>query len=87
MKYNLGAQSHVQVSFEEPEYSADTDGIGILRLLEGIRILGMEKKVRVYQASTSELYGKVQETPQTETTPFIPAAPMPAPSYMDIGLL
>jgi GDPmannose 4,6-dehydratase len=73
--YNLGAQSHVQVSFEEPEYSADTDGIGVLRLLEAIRILGMEKKVRLYQASTSELYGKVQETPQTETTPFYPRSP------------
>jgi GDPmannose 4,6-dehydratase len=73
--YNLGAQSHVQVSFEVPEYSADADGIGVLRLLEAIRILGMEKKVRLYQASTSELYGKVQETPQTETTPFYPRSP------------
>jgi GDPmannose 4,6-dehydratase len=73
--YNLGAQSHVQVSFEVPEYSADADGMGVLRLLEAIRILGMEKKVRLYQASTSELYGKVQETPQTETTPFYPRSP------------
>jgi GDPmannose 4,6-dehydratase len=73
--YNLGAQSHVQVSFEVPEYSADADGIGVLRLLEAVRILGMEKKVRLYQASTSELYGKVQETPQTETTPFYPRSP------------
>jgi GDPmannose 4,6-dehydratase len=73
--YNLGAQSHVQVSFKVPEYSADTDGIGVLRLLEAIRILGMEKKVRFYQASTSELYGKVQEVPQTETTPFYPRSP------------
>jgi GDPmannose 4,6-dehydratase len=73
--YNLGAQSHVQVSFEVPEYSADADGLGVLRLLEAIRILGMEKKTRLYQASTSELYGKVQETPQTEKTPFYPRSP------------
>lgn len=73
--YNLGAQSHVQVSFEVPEYTADTDGIGTLRLLEAIRILGMEKKVRFYQASTSELYGKVLEIPQKETTPFYPRSP------------
>jgi len=73
--YNLGAQSHVQVSFEVPEYTADTDGIGTLRLLEAIRILGMEKKARFYQASTSELYGKVQEIPQKETTPFYPRSP------------
>jgi GDPmannose 4,6-dehydratase len=73
--YNLGAQSHVQVSFEVPEYSADADGLGVLRLLEAIRILGMEKKVRLYQASTSELYGKVQEVPQKETTPFYPRSP------------
>ena len=76
--YNLGAQSHVQVSFEVPEYTADTDGIGTLRLLEAIRILGMEKKVRIYQASTSELYGKVQEIPQKETTPFYPRSPYAA---------
>ena len=73
--YNLGAQSHVQVSFEVPEYTADTDGLGTLRLLEAIRILGMEKKVRFYQASTSELFGKVQEIPQKETTPFYPRSP------------
>jgi GDPmannose 4,6-dehydratase len=73
--YNLAAQSHVAVSFEEPEYTADSDGIGTLRLLEAIRILGMEKKARFYQASTSELYGKVAETPQKETTPFYPRSP------------
>lgn len=73
--YNLAAQSHVQVSFEEPEYTADSDALGTLRLLEAIRILGLEKKTRFYQASTSELYGKVQETPQTETTPFYPRSP------------
>src|SRR6187455_3213526 len=73
--YNLAAQSHVQVSFEEPEYTADSDGIGALRLLEAIRILGMEKKTRFYQASTSELYGLVQEVPQTEKTPFYPRSP------------
>jgi GDPmannose 4,6-dehydratase len=76
--YNLGAQSHVQVSFEVPEYTADTDGVGTLRLLEAIRILGMEKQVRFYQASTSELYGKVQEIPQKETTPFYPRSPYAA---------
>lgn len=73
--YNLGAQSHVQVSFEVPEYTADADGMGTLRLLEAIRILGMEQKVRFYQASTSELFGKVQEVPQRETTPFYPRSP------------
>jgi len=73
--YNLAAQSHVAVSFEEPEYTADSDGLGALRMLEAIRILGMEKKTRFYQASTSELYGKVQETPQRETTPFYPRSP------------
>jgi GDPmannose 4,6-dehydratase len=73
--YNLGAQSHVQVSFETPEYTANADGIGTLRLLEAIRILGMEGKTRFYQASTSELYGKVAETPQTERTPFYPRSP------------
>ncbi|MEH6504171.1 MAG: GDP-mannose 4,6-dehydratase [Cycloclasticus sp.] len=73
--YNLGAQSHVAVSFESPEYTADTDAMGTLRLLEAIRILGLEKKTRFYQASTSELYGLVQETPQTETTPFYPRSP------------
>jgi GDPmannose 4,6-dehydratase len=73
--YNLGAQSHVQVSFEQPEYTADTDALGPLRLLEAIRILGLEKKTRFYQASTSELYGLVQEIPQKETTPFYPRSP------------
>ena len=73
--YNLGAMSHVAVSFEEPEYSADIDGLGTLRLLEAIRILGLEKKTKIYQASTSELYGKVQEVPQTEKTPFYPRSP------------
>ncbi|MBI1392437.1 MAG: GDP-mannose 4,6-dehydratase [Alphaproteobacteria bacterium] len=73
--YNLGAQSHVQVSFETPEYTANADGLGVLRLLEGIRILGLESSVRFYQASTSELYGLVQETPQTERTPFYPRSP------------
>ena len=73
--YNLAAQSHVAVSFEVPEYTADADGLGTLRLLEAIRILGLEKKTRFYQASTSELYGLVQETPQKETTPFYPRSP------------
>jgi GDPmannose 4,6-dehydratase len=73
--YNLAAQSHVAVSFEEPEYTANVDALGALRLLEAIRILGMEKKTRFYQASTSELYGLVQETPQKETTPFYPRSP------------
>ncbi len=73
--YNLGAQSHVAVSFESPEYTADVDAMGTLRLLEAIRILGLEKKTRFYQASTSELYGLVQESPQTETTPFYPRSP------------
>jgi GDPmannose 4,6-dehydratase len=73
--YNLAAQSHVAVSFEEPEYTANSDALGALRLLEAIRILGMEKKTRFYQASTSELYGLVQEVPQKETTPFYPRSP------------
>ena len=73
--YNLGAQSHVAVSFEEPEYTANSDALGALRLLEAIRILGMEKTTRFYQASTSELYGLVRETPQKETTPFYPRSP------------
>ena len=76
--YNLAAQSHVAVSFEEPEYTADSDALGALRLLEAIRILGMEKKTRFYQASSSELYGKVVETPQKETTPFYPRSPYAA---------
>ena len=73
--YNLAAQSHVQVSFETPEYTANADATGALRILEAIRILGLDKKTRFYQASTSELYGKVQETPQKETTPFYPRSP------------
>ena len=73
--YNLGAQSHVKVSFETPEYTGQVDGLGTLRVLEAVRLLGMEKKTRIYQASTSELYGEVQETPQTETTPFYPRSP------------
>ncbi len=73
--YNLAAQSHVQVSFETPEYTANSDGIGVLRILEAIRILGLEKKTKFYQASTSELYGLVQEVPQKETTPFYPRSP------------
>ena len=73
--YNLAAQSHVQVSFETPEYTANADALGTLRLLEAIRILGMEKTVKFYQASTSELYGLVQEVPQSETTPFYPRSP------------
>lgn len=73
--YNLAAQSHVQVSFEEPEYTANSDALGALRILEAIRILGLEKKTRFYQASTSELYGLVQEIPQKETTPFYPRSP------------
>jgi GDPmannose 4,6-dehydratase len=76
--YNLGAQSHVAVSFESPEYTADTVGLGALRILDAIRISGLEKKTRYYQASTSELYGNVQETPQTETTPFYPRSPYAA---------
>lgn len=73
--YNLAAQSHVAVSFEEPQYTAESDALGALRILEAIKILGLEKKTRFYQASTSELYGKVQEVPQTETTPFYPRSP------------
>src|SRR4029077_2267064 len=76
--YNLAAQSHVQVSFETPEYTANADAVGTLRLLEAIRILGREKRTRFYQASTSELYGKVQEVPQKETTPFYPRSPYAA---------
>jgi GDPmannose 4,6-dehydratase len=73
--YNLAAMSHVQVSFEKPEYTANVDGIGTLRILEAVRLLGLEKKTKIYQASTSELYGKVQEVPQTEKTPFYPRSP------------
>jgi GDPmannose 4,6-dehydratase len=73
--YNLGAQSHVKVSFEMPEYTGMVDGLGTLRILEAVRLLGMEKKTKIYQASTSEMYGKVQEIPQSETTPFYPRSP------------
>ena len=73
--YNLAAQSHVKVSFDVPEYTAETDAVGTLRLLEAVRMLGLEKKTRIYQASTSELFGKVQEVPQSETTPFYPRSP------------
>ncbi|MDR0977362.1 MAG: GDP-mannose 4,6-dehydratase [Prevotellaceae bacterium] len=73
--YNLAAQSHVKVSFDVPEYTAEADAVGTLRMLEAVRILGLEKKTKIYQASTSELYGKVQETPQSETTPFYPRSP------------
>jgi GDPmannose 4,6-dehydratase len=73
--FNLGAMSHVKVSFDMPEYTADADGVGVLRMLNAIRAAGMEKEVRFYQASTSELYGKVQEVPQSETTPFYPRSP------------
>src|SRR5256885_11868821 len=73
--YNLAAQSHVAVSFEEPEYTANSDALGTLRLLEAIRIVGLQNKTRFYQASTSEMFGKVQETPQRETTPFYPRSP------------
>ena len=73
--YNLGAQSHVSVSFEQPEYTANCDGIGILRILEAVRLIGLQKKTRIYQASTSELYGLVQEVPQSEKTPFYPRSP------------
>ena len=73
--YNLGAMSHVQVSFEEPEYTANVDGIGTLRILEAVRLLGLTQKTKIYQASTSELYGLVQEVPQSERTPFYPRSP------------
>ncbi len=73
--YNLGAQSHVSVSFQQPEYTANCDGLGVLRILEAVRLLGLEKKTKIYQASTSELYGLVQETPQKESTPFYPRSP------------
>ena len=73
--YNLGAQSHVKVSFESPEYTADVDALGTLRVIEAVRLLGLEKKCKIYQASTSELYGKVVEEPQSETTPFNPCSP------------
>merc|ERR1711966_624207 len=76
--YNLGAMSHVKVSFDMPEYTADCDGVGVLRMLDAIRSAGMANSVKFYQASTSELYGKVQEVPQTETTPFYPRSPYAA---------
>lgn len=85
--YNLGAMSHVAVSFESPEYTADCDAIGTLRLLEAIRFLGLEKTTKFYQASTSELYGLVQEIPQKETTPFYPRSPYAVANSMHIGLL
>ena len=84
--YNLAAQSHVAVSFEEPEYTANSDAIGTLRILEAIRILGLEKKTNFYQASTSELYGDVRETPQNEKRHFIHVRPMRFLSFMLIGL-
>ena len=73
--YNLAAQSHVAVSFESPEYTANCDGLGTLRILEAVRLLGLKNKTKIYQASTSELFGKVQEIPQKETTPFYPVSP------------
>ena len=85
--YNLDAQSHVAVSFESPEYTADVDGIGTLRLLEGIRFLGLERKTRFYQAPTSELYGLVQEIPQRETTPFYPRSPYAAAKFIYHNLM
>ena len=84
--YNLAAQSHVKVSFEMPEYTANVDGLGTLRILEAIRLLGLKDKTRFYQASTSELYGKVQEIPQSETTPFYPRSPYGVAKYMGFGL-
>jgi GDPmannose 4,6-dehydratase len=83
--YNLAAMSHVHVSFETPEYTANADGIGTLRILEAIRLLGLVKKTKVYQASTSELYGLVQAVPQSETTPFYPRSPMLWLNYMLTG--
>ena len=80
--YNLGAMSHVKVSFDMPEYTADADGVGVLRMLDAIRAAGMEKDIRFYQASTSELYGKVREVPQTELTPFYPRSPYAGKEYM-----
>ena len=85
--YNLGAQSHVAVSFESPEYTANCDALGTLRILEAVRILGLKSKTKIYQASTSELYGKIYESPQTEKTPFYPRVPMVLQNYMLIGLL
>lgn len=84
--YNLAAQSHVKVSFDVPEYTAETDAVGTLRLLEAVRILGMENKTRIYQASTSELFGLVQEVPQKETTPFYPRSPYGVAKQYGFGL-
>lgn len=84
--YNLAAQSHVKVSFDVPEYTAEADAVGTLRMLEAVRILGLEKKTKIYQASTSELFGLVQEVPQKETTPFYPVLRMGWPSSMVSGL-
>ena len=84
--YNLAAQSHVQVSFDVPEYSGDVDALGVLRILEACRILGLTKKTKVYQASTSELYGKVEEVPQRETTPFHPYSPYAVAKHMACSL-
>jgi len=80
--YNLGAMSHVKVSFDMPEYTADCDGVGVLRMLDAVRAAGLEKEVRFYQASTSELYGKVREVPQSETTPFYPRSPYAGESFL-----
>ena len=80
--YNLGAMSHVKVSFDMPEYTADCDGVGVLRMLDAVRAAGLEKQVRFYQASTSELYGKVREVPQSETTPFYPRSPYAGKSFV-----
>lgn len=85
--YNLAAQSHVKVSFDVPEYTAEADAIGTLRLLEAVRICGLEKTCRIYQASTSELFGKVQEVPQKETTPFYPRSPYGVAKQYGFGLL
>jgi GDPmannose 4,6-dehydratase len=84
--YNLGAMSHVKVSFDMPEYTADCDGVGVLRMLDAIRAAGMEKEIKFYQASTSELYGKVQEVPQSETTPFYPRSPYAGKSIVVLDL-
>ena len=83
--YNLGAQSHVAVSFEAPEYTANSDALGTLRILEAVRMLGLTQKTRIYQASTSELYGLVQEIPQKETTPFYPRSPYAVAKLYEIG--
>ena len=83
--YNLAAQSHVQVSFDVPEFTADVDATGVLRVLEAVRLSGLKDTCRIYQASTSELYGKVEEVPQNENTPFHPTAPTPSPSSTASG--